>query len=147
MEMLPILRELTNEQFESLLSICTKKVLPPYTIIFEEGNQSEDMYILTEGNLKVILRGKKVGEIYPVSTVGEMGLFTGEPRSAKVITITKCTLLRIMKNDLFDLFEKDKDFYIKFQKVMFLDVAQKLRMTNEAIAKQNRYISKLEKKH
>ncbi len=147
MEILPILRELTDEQFESLLSICIKKELPALTVIFEEGNQSEDMYILTEGSLKVLFGGKRVGEIYPVSTVGEMGVFTGEPRSARVITVTKCTLLRIMKNDLFEVLEKDKDFYIKFQKVMFQDVAYKLRMTNETIAKLNRYISKLEKKY
>ena len=147
MEILPILRELTNEQFESLLSICIKKELPTFTVIFEEGNQSEDMYILTEGFLKVLFSGKKVGEIYPVSTVGEMGLFTGEPRSAEVITMTKCTLLRIMKKELFEVLEKDKDFYIKFQKVMIKDVAYKLRMANETIAKLNRYISKIEKKY
>ena len=37
MEMIPILRDLTNEQFESLLSICTKQDIPGYTLIFKEG--------------------------------------------------------------------------------------------------------------
>ena len=142
MEVIPILKELTNEQFENLLSICNKQELPAYTIIFEEGDRSRDMYILTDGFLKVIFRGKEVGRIDPVSTVGEMGVFTGETRSARVTTITKCTLLRIMKYDLFDLFEKDKDFYIKFQKVMLLDLSHKMRLTNKEIAKLR---SKLEK--
>ena len=145
MDIIPILKELTDKQFESLLNICTKEELPSYTVIFEEGAQSRDMFILTEGFLKVIYKGNNVGEIIPVSTVGEMGVFTGETRSAKVVTITKCSLLRIMKNELFDLLEKDNDFYIKFQRVMFYDVVHKLRMANATIAKQGRYISKIEK--
>ena len=146
MDIIPILKELTDKQFESLLNICTKEEFPSYSVIFEEGAQSRDMFILTEGFLRVIFKGNYVGEIEPVSTVGEMGVFTGETRSAKVVTITKCSLLRIMKNELFDLLEKDEDFYIKFQRVMFHDVVHKLRMANETIAKQGRYISKIEKK-
>ena len=146
MDIIHILKELTDKQFESLLNICTKEELPSYSVIFEERAQSRDMFILTEGFLKVIYKGNNVGQIEPVSTVGEMGVFTGETRSAKVVTITKCSLLRIMKNELFDLLEKDNDFYIKFQRVMFNDVVHKLRMSNETIAKQGRYISKIEKK-
>ena len=146
MDITPILRDLTNEQFEKLLSICIEEKFPPFTVIMEEESQSRHMYILTEGALKVLFKGDNVGLIVPVSIVGEIGMFTGDKRSAKVITITKCTLLKIRKNELFDLFEKDKDFHIKFQKVMFLDVVYKLRMTNKTIAKQSRYISKIEKR-
>ena len=134
MEIMPILRDLTNEQFESLLSICTKQELPAHTVVIEETNRPRDMYILTEGLLKVTFKGIEVGIIQPVSTVGEMGVLTGETRSATVITMTKCTLLRIMKYDLYDLYKKDKDFYIKFQNAMLLDLSNKLRMTNEVIA-------------
>ena len=143
MEIIPILRELTNKQFESLLNICTKQELPGYTVIFDEGDRSRDMYILTDGLLKVTFRGKEVSRIYPVSTVGEMGIFTEETRSARVTTMTKCSLLRIMKNDLFDLFEKDKDFYIKFQKAMLLDLSNKLRITNEVVVKLRSKLDKL----
>ncbi len=142
MEIMPILRDLTNEQFESLLSICTKEELPPYTVVIEEGNQSRDMYILTEGFLKVTFKGIEVGRIDPVSTVGEMGVFAGESRSTTVSTVTECTLLKIMKYDLYDLYKKDKDFYIKFQNAMLLDLSNKLRMTNKVIAELR---SKLEK--
>ena len=146
MDITPILKDLTNEQFEKLLSICIEEKYPPFTVIMEEGSQSRQMYILTEGALKVLFKGDNVGQIVPVSIVGEIGMFTGDKRSAKVITITKCTLLKIRKNELFDLFEKDKDFHIKFQKVIFLDVVQKLNLTNKTIGKQSRYISKIEKR-
>ena len=146
MDITPILTDLTNEQFEKLLSICIEEKFPPFTVIMEEESQSRHMYILTEGSLKVLFKGDNVGLITPVSTVGEISMFTEEKRSAKVVTITKCTLLKIRKNELFDLFEKDKDFHLKFQKVIFLDVVHKLNMTDETIGKQSRYISKLEKR-
>ena len=135
MEMIPILSDLTNEQFESLLSICTKQDIPCYTLIFKEGDSANEMFILTEGSLKVTLGGIKIGRILPISTVGEMGVLTGAVRSATVITMSKSTLLRIMRKDLFDLFDKDKDFYIKYQRGMLLDLSKKLRDTNETIAK------------
>lgn len=142
MEMIPILSDLTNEQFESLLSICTKQDIPGYTILFKEGEPSNEMYILTEGTLKVTLRGGEIGRILPINTVGEMGVLTGEVRSATIVTISNCTTLRIMKKDLCDLFEKDKDFYIKFQRSMLVDLSNKLREANETIAK---LIAKLDK--
>ena len=143
MEMIPILSDLTNEQFESLLSICTKQDIPSYTLIFKEGDSSNEMFILTEGSLKVTLRGSEIGRILSISTVGEMGVLTGEVRSATVVTMSNCTMLRIMKKDLCDLFEKDKDFYIKFQRGMLLDLSNKLRDTNETIAKLRAKLDKL----
>ena len=135
MDELPIIQGLTNEQFEKILSICKRKTFSKDEVIFSEGTKSDDMYILTEGVLQVTLWGKEVNRILPISSVGEMGVFTGEPRSATVIAKTECTLLRITKKKLFDLFDKDKDLHIQFQLGMLIDLSQKLRLTNEVIAK------------
>ena len=135
MDTIPIISGLTNDQFESLLSICEKQKVPTYTVIFREGDRPGEMYVLTEGILKVTLKGREINKILPISTVGEMGVFTGEPRSATITSVTKCTLLKIRKEDLFSLFRKDKDFHIKFQEGMLLDISQKLRLTNEVISK------------
>lgn len=135
MESLPILDGLTNEEFENLLGICTKVDLPKNADVYRVGQPSVDMYILTEGALLVSLWGKEISRIFPVSPVGEMGLFTGETRSADVATLTNCSLLRITKSDLFDLFSRDKDLHIRFQQGMINDLSHKLRMNNEVIAK------------
>ena len=135
MDTIPIISGLTNDQFEALLSICEKQKVTPYTVIFKEGDCPGEMYILTEGFLKVTLKGKELNKILPISTVGEMGVFTGEPRSATITSVTRCTVLKILKKDLFNLFRKDKDFHIKFQEGMLVDLSQKLRLTNEVITK------------
>ena len=135
MDKLPIIQGLTNEQFEKVLSICTRKTFYKDEVIYSEGTKSDDMYILTEGVLQVSLWGKDVNRILPISSVGEMGVFTGEQRSATVIAKNECTLLRITKKKLFDLFDKDKDLQIQFQLGILIDLSEKLRLTNEVIAK------------
>ncbi len=91
MDTIPIISDLTNDQFEALLSICEKQTIPTYTIIFKEGDRPAEMYILTEGLLKVTLKGREINKILPISTVGEMGVFTGEPRSVTVISVPSLT--------------------------------------------------------
>ena len=132
---IPILEGLTEEQFEKLLSICRRVTFPKGEVIISEAQPSRDMFILTDGILVVSLWGKEINRIYPISPVGEMGLFTGEDRSATVTAYTNSTLLRIEKDDLFGLFERDKEFHIQFMLGMLIDVSSKLRVTNEVIAK------------
>lgn len=136
MDTLPILDGLTNEQFDSILEICTRKILDKNAVVYKEGDASRDMYILTEGVLLVSLWGKEIGRVFPVSPVGEMGLFTGERRSADVTAMTDCTLLQIKEEDLFTLLAKDKDLHIRFLEGMLKDMSSKLRLANELIAKQ-----------
>ena len=136
METLPILDGLTNEQFDSILEICTRRILDKNAIVYKEGDASRDMYILTEGVLLVSLWGKEIGRVFPVSPVGEMGLFTGERRSADVTALTNCTLLQIKDEDLFALLDKDKNLHIRFLEGMLKDMSTKLRLANELIAKQ-----------
>ena len=57
-------------------------------MVFMEGDRPGELYILTEGLLKVTFKGKEVNKILPISTVGEMGVFTGEPRSATITSVT-----------------------------------------------------------
>ena len=135
MDTIPIIQGLTNEQFDSILNICTQRTFSKDSEIYHEGQKSDDMYILTEGILQVRVWEKEVNRIFPIRTVGEMGLFTGEPRSATIVAKTDCTLLRITKRGLFELFEKDKDLHIQFMLGMLYDLSYKLRLTNEIIAK------------
>ncbi len=130
-----MLGDLSDEQFDSILSICKKIELPAEETLFEEGGSSNDMYILTDGAVKVMLWGVEVNRIFPTNMIGEMGIFTDEVRSATVVTLTKCTFLKLSKVRLFNLFNYDRDLYIHFQKSIMLDMSKKIRANNETIAR------------
>ena len=66
--------------------------LPQGGVLFEQGDPGEAAYILVNGRLQVIVRSaagaaRVVGEVRPGETVGEMAMFTGEPRSARVVAL------------------------------------------------------------
>ena len=52
-------------------------------------------------NWEKIINGILEKTITPAGTVGEMGIFTGEKRSASVSAVTDCITLNFNKTELF----------------------------------------------
>jgi small-conductance mechanosensitive channel len=73
-------------------------------IVTREGATADSLYILTRGEAEVRVKGPK-GEERPVATLhapsffGEMGLMTGEPRSATILALSDLECHRIDKLD------------------------------------------------
>jgi predicted acylesterase/phospholipase RssA/CRP-like cAMP-binding protein len=69
--------------------------------LFSQGDPGDSLYILLRGRLNVSLRDpetgfeKVVGETAAGESVGEIGLLTGEPRSASLWATRDCRLARI----------------------------------------------------
>ena len=76
---IPIFDELPPTQVRLLLSLCENRKLGEGEILCESGTPSDEMYILLTGQLSVITaEGLNVATILPATTVGEMGVVTGE---------------------------------------------------------------------
>ncbi len=68
--------------------------------LFEQGDSADALYILQSGELGVRLRGDdnawiEIDLLKPESIVGEMGLLSGQPRTATVYARTDSTLTRV----------------------------------------------------
>jgi small-conductance mechanosensitive channel len=79
--------------------------------VIKQGEKGDSMYVVTEGLLGVFINadGKdriKVGRLAPGQFFGEMSLFTGEDRSATVITETSSIVYEIKKDSLKTILEK-----------------------------------------
>ena len=69
-------------------------------ILFREGEPGDALYIILCGRLRVVAKGdgileKVLGEVGMGESVGEMALFTDEPRSATVYAIRDSELVKI----------------------------------------------------
>jgi lysophospholipid hydrolase len=77
--------------------------------LYEQGDESDGFYVLMSGRLQVLVRknvrdkAKPVDEFSPGSPVGEMGVTTGERRTATVIASRDSELVRFSKQDFDDL--------------------------------------------
>jgi sulfate permease, SulP family len=79
--------------------------LPEGTVLLHQDEPPGDIYVLAEGRLAVeasTLEGKRVRlrTLRPGVVVGEIGLYTGVPRTADVVAETRCVVLRFSSEQI-----------------------------------------------
>jgi len=85
-----------------LISLCEPRTLEEGEELCHSGTPSDEMYILLAGELSVTTQeGMLVATLTPVTTVGEMGVITGQPRSATV-TAVRPTRVLTLKRERFE---------------------------------------------
>lgn len=66
-------------------------------VLFEQGAPGDSLYVVANGRLRIVVDGTAVMELSVGDTVGEMGLISGEPRSATVYAARDSELCRLSK--------------------------------------------------
>jgi CRP-like cAMP-binding protein len=131
LDRIPVFRGLSDNQLKKILSICSKQVTENDEVICRSGDGANTMYILLKGSLQVTFSdGRELSRIEPIGIVGEMGVFTGEKRSATVVSEEKSILLIIHKTELFRIFRHDGELGIQVLMNVVQDLAQKLQKNN-----------------
>lgn len=102
-------------------------------VLFNENDLCDGLYIVITGKLQALVSEdgarKKVGEIVPGETVGEVAIFTDEPRNATVQAIRDCVLVKMSKKLFSDITDKHPKVILNIAKLMML------RLTNVNKAK------------
>ena len=134
MKEIPVFKGLSAQQYKELLSICYQKILPKHCYIYEEGDKSRELYVITRGSLKVMYHESTfLDKVKPIGLVGEIGFFTGADRTTSVITETESTVITIKKSELFKLFKNDADLSIRILLNVINVLGQKIGRYNEII--------------
>ena len=100
----PLFSSVPDEQLRALATVVTRKSVARGATIMVAGDQTDSLYIILSGRLKVMMsdaEGKEVilSILGPGEFFGEMGLIDDSPRSASVVAIEPCELLSIAKRD------------------------------------------------
>jgi|SRR5512146_1617018 CRP/FNR family cyclic AMP-dependent transcriptional regulator len=100
----PLFSSVPDEQLRALATVVTRKSVARGATIMVAGDQTDSLYIILSGRLKVMMsdaEGKEVilSILGPGEFFGEMGLIDDSPRSASVLAIEPCELLSIAKRD------------------------------------------------
>ncbi len=130
----PLFEGLSTGQLMNLLLICSKRVFVRGDIIHNTGDEPKTMFVLVQGRLRMVFPNGTVLDNYnPPGIVGEVGLITGERRTASLVAATDCIVLSFGKEELFRLFREDGDLWTKVLANMIRDLAGKLRNENEIL--------------
>ena len=85
-ERVEVFKRLSMGEAQRLLKLCSYQAYGANEMVYRVGDASEEMLILLQGKLQVLTEdGTVLGEILPGSVTGEMGILTGEPRSATIL--------------------------------------------------------------
>ena len=109
-----VFKGLELQEVKRLLAICQLQVFGAGQPIYTVGGQSDDMIILLKGELTVTGKeGHALGEIHSGASTGEVGVFTGRPRSANVTPSVDSTGLVIHRSDMDSLLKEDSQLESK----------------------------------
>jgi CRP/FNR family transcriptional regulator, cyclic AMP receptor protein len=105
---------LSEPQVAALTQHAVTRTFPKNTIILNEGDETDSLYVIVSGRVKVFLANEEGKEIVldtqgPGEYFGEMVLDEG-PRSASVMTLEPCKFQLIPKEDVKALLQTHPEF-------------------------------------
>jgi len=104
LDKIPLFSDLDKAELELLSTRTVTRQYPRNTIVINEGDHSDSLYVIRSGSVKVFLSNEDGREVIlnvqrPGEYFGELALIDSGPRSASVITQEKTTLSLISKAD------------------------------------------------
>ncbi len=106
-----IFAPLSDEETQKLAEKCEAKIFSPNEPIVRKGQEGKSMFVVHRGSVKIqIVENsftKTVATLHEGDIFGEMGLFTGEPRSATVVAAEETEVLEIKHTAVKPLFKRN----------------------------------------
>jgi CRP-like cAMP-binding protein len=107
---IPVFDGLSLDQAEKLIQISRFKKYGAGDTVYAIGGVSNEMLVLIKGKLSVLsASGQPLGEVSVGNSTGEMGVFTGQNRSATIVASEECAELAIARNLLLDTMNADRE--------------------------------------
>lgn len=104
----PIFEPLSSDELAQIAQESEHRVFARGETIVRQGSDGDSMFIILRGSVRVQVPGEKktktIGRLRSNDFFGEMGLLTGEPRSATVAAEDETEVLEIKKETLASLF-------------------------------------------
>lgn len=119
---------LTEDELTALSERCVVRNYPKNTVIINEDDYADSMYVILAGRVKVYCSDKN-GKEYIMNTMepgeyfGELALLDDEKRSASVRTLEKATFLVIYKQD----FNQFLDLYPNISRTLNRNLTRRVR--------------------
>ena len=99
------------------------------------GQAGDSMFVVSEGSLDVVIGSETgpvtVGHLWPGDCLGEMSLFTGEPRSATVIAREPTVTFEVRKDTMGRIFEQNPALVERVAQL----IAQRQKANHSALLK------------
>ncbi len=126
--------ELSEDRIQELAQVVRRRAYHRGEIIFHKGDPGNGLYLITLGQVKVVLPSE-TGEEAVLAVLeaseffGELALFDGLPRSATVEAVTDAEMLVLHRDDFLGFVSRNPEVAI----ALFGVLSRRLRATDELI--------------
>ncbi|GIU96827.1 MAG: cyclic nucleotide-binding protein [Actinomycetota bacterium] len=103
----PLFAGLPTRWLERVAREADELTFSPGERIVEEGMLGETLFVVLEGQGRVLRGGRRVGEVVPGDFFGELSVIDGGPRSATVVAETPMRVLRLYRRALLALWRSE----------------------------------------
>ena len=144
-----IFRDLGRRDLRLIRELMHVRDYAPQEVVFFEGQPGSGMYIIMEGEVRIVLNYAKPNEIElvklrPGDFFGEFSLIDEAPRSATVVTSLPTKLGGFFRPDLLDLIERNPGQGVKIVLNLSEVLTERLRHTNSDLRTARDKLGKLQ---
>ena len=116
----PVFSSLDEETLRLIARRSSEYVLTGGECLFRQGDASDAVYLLLSGRCRAWRDGRPIGAIHAGEPVGEVGYFSGMPRSASIVAERDCWLLRFGVEDIEAMLARQPAFAIAIARALAL---------------------------
>jgi len=102
---LSVFRETPETVLAEIVHLMVEMNIPVGTVIVQEGEVGDCMYIIYDGKVNIHKQKKVLVELGEKDFFGELALLDTETRSATATAVTDCILFRIDQEPFYDMME------------------------------------------
>ena len=129
--------ELPETELKAISQIANEVFYPAGSMLFEEGDEGDSLYLIVEGKVSIIKAGTEVLFFDEKGyCLGEIALIDNKPRSATVKTVKPTQFLRITRNDFFNAMVREPRIGSGMFRVLNEKIRRDLEIQMSAIRKE-----------
>lgn len=101
---IPLFSDLPPKAFEKIVEKCKRWSTPPETVLVRQGDQSDSLYIISYGTVRVLRKSgsaiKEIALLQAGDFFGEFAYFSRQPREATLVAASPVEVLEILREDI-----------------------------------------------
>jgi CRP-like cAMP-binding protein len=134
LQKLRLFTDLSPTQVKRVFRVCKQEAYEPGETLCRVGGDSDRMFIIISGSVDILTaKNLPLALEMGVTTIGETGLLSGEPRAATVRVADTVSALVIHKRPLLQLMQDDSTMAIRFYRNTMILVREKLIAADERL--------------
>ena len=132
---------LPDASIDALEAIATPVALRSGERLFTESEPAEHLYIVATGRLRVMIGERLAGLVGALEPIGEVGMLSGEPRTATVEAIRDSQLIQIRRDQLMEFLIANPTALVEITRVLIGRLRQNQREQSLSSARSARTLA------